>query len=392
MSVYKQLGVKRVVPAVGPPTVYGGTVMAPEVWRAMREAGRYFIRMADLYEKAGEHIARLAGTEAAYVTQGGAGSIHAAAAVCIAGGDPDKIMQLPDTTGLKNEVIIEQRHRNYWGGPYYFEKSIEVAGGKLVPVGNERACTVAELEGAITDMTAAIHFMVMGHTSPSGEDGLEDALRVAKKHRIPLVVDAASRVVPKTDIGKYNRLGADIVCYGGKYIGGPSAAGFVCGRKSLLRALSGDNAWRWPHGRGFKMDRLMIVALVKALDIWMKSDNNARERRLEAKARTLAKKLSTISGMRAEFVEEPYYSSLPILTPQVKLVFDDPKFIPDYVSEALRKYDPPIIAERASVVAGKDGSLVELPLEEQRVLLVTRSFLPDEYAYVLRAFRRLMKQ
>ena len=366
--------------------------MAPEVWRAMREAGRYYIRMAELYERAGEHIARLVGTESAYVTQGGAGSIHAAAAVCIAGGDPDRIMQLPDTSGLRNEIIIQQRHRNYWGGPYYFEKSIEVAGGRLVPVGNERACTPAEIEGAITDRTAAIHFMVMGHTSPSGEDGLEDAISAAKKNGIPLVVDAASRVVPKSDIGKYNRMGADLACYGGKYIGGPSAAGFVCGKKSLLRALSGDNAWRWPHGRGFKMDRLMIVALVKALDMWMKSDDEGRERRLKGKARTLAKKLSTIPGMRAEFVEEPYYSSLPILTPQVKLVFDDPKFTPDYVNRALREFDPPVIAERASVVAGKGGSLIELPPEEQRVLLMTRSLLPDEYDYIVRVFRRLMKR
>ena len=392
MDFYSQLGIKRVVPAVGPPTDYGGVVMSPEVWKAMREAGRYFISMTELYEKSGERIAKLVGTEAAYVTQGGAGSIHAATAVCIARGDPVKIKQLPDTTDLPNEVIIQERHRHYWGGYYYFEKSIEVAGGRLVPVGNDRTCSPAEVESAITSRTAAIYFMVMGHTSPSGEDGLEETIRVAKKHGIPVIVDAASRVVPKKEIGKFNRMGADLVCYGGKYVGGPSASGFLVGRKDLLKALAGKNAWQWPHGRGLKMDRLMIVALVKALDMYMKTDVDARERRLKSRARSLAKRLSSIPGIKAEFVEEPYYGSLPILAPQVAVAFDDPKYNVDYVIDALKKNRPPIYVELANAVAGKDGSLVILPPEQQRVLLVTRTFLPDEEALILQGFRRLMRK
>ena len=126
---FAELGVERVINAVGPTTRLGSSVLAPDVIAAMTDAAGSFVRMNELQEAAGAAIAEITGAEAGYVTNGAAGGLMLAAAACIAGQDPLRMNQLPDTTGMPNEIIIHRIHRNG------YDHALRAAGAKLIEIG-----------------------------------------------------------------------------------------------------------------------------------------------------------------------------------------------------------------------------------------------------------------
>ena len=111
MDVYARLGVRPIVNARGMNTMASGSLMPKPVLDAMTEAATAFVDMEELNARAGAHIARLVGVEGAHVTSGSAGGLLLAAAACIAGNDPDRIARLPDTTGMRNEIVIQRCDR-----------------------------------------------------------------------------------------------------------------------------------------------------------------------------------------------------------------------------------------------------------------------------------------
>jgi len=147
-SVYEALGVKHVINATGTVTNLGGSLPAPEVVAAWVEASKHFVSIAELQDKVGEKIARLLGVEAALVTTGAAGSIFLGTAAAVTRGDRDRIHRIPDTTGMKNEVIIQKSHRSG------YDHQMTNVGVKLVDVE-----TRDDLDGAINDRTAMMFFM-----------------------------------------------------------------------------------------------------------------------------------------------------------------------------------------------------------------------------------------
>src|SRR5215470_7963078 len=142
-SIYAELGVRTLINGRGVATFYSSTLMPPEVHRAMERASEHFVEIVELQKAVGARLAQYAGTEAAMVSSGSAACIAQATAGCIAGTDPDKISRLPDTTGMKNEVIITQR--SVW------DRSIALTGARLVPVRS-----LSEMEAAINTKTAMI--------------------------------------------------------------------------------------------------------------------------------------------------------------------------------------------------------------------------------------------
>ena len=133
-NVYARLGVKPVINGVGTVTILGGSVMPPEVVRAMEEASRYFVPLPELQQKAGAKLAEMLGVPAAMVTAGAASAITVATAACVVGGDASKLRQLPDTTGLKNEVIQQKSHRSG------YEAQMSVVGIKDEAAEDEHLC------------------------------------------------------------------------------------------------------------------------------------------------------------------------------------------------------------------------------------------------------------
>ncbi len=280
LSIYDKLGVKRVVNASFALTRLGGSILDAEILDVMAEANKSYCYLWDLEKRAGEVISEVTGAEAGWVTPGAFSGLVLSAAVCIAGNDYEKMRRLPDTTGMKNEIIIQRCNRLL-----VYDRSMEVPGGKFVFVGDERwGCTPNLIEKAITDKTAAIHYAAL--MRPRREVApIEAVVEVAHNHGVPVIVDAAGMTWPLEGLSRYTDMGCDMVCYGGKYVGGPNSTGFVIGKKDLVDAVAlhsfiGAEAgpleqggyWR-SIGRGYKLDRQEIVALVVALQRWVKLDH-----------------------------------------------------------------------------------------------------------------------
>ena len=138
-------GVKPLINGRGTWTYLSASLELPEVRAAQVEAAQHFVNIFDLQKAAGKRLAELTGAESGMITSGAAGAMAVATAGCIAGTDPDKVWQLPDTQGLKNEVVMV-------GGRSVFDSAIRLAGGKLVLVESAE-----EIANAITSNTVMIY-------------------------------------------------------------------------------------------------------------------------------------------------------------------------------------------------------------------------------------------
>ena len=185
-EIYRRLGVRPIIHGCGTTTRYGGSRLRPEALEAMREASTTLVNLDELNEAAGAAIARMLSTEAAFVSAGASSGLILQAAACIAGTDPAKITRLPDTRGMRNEIVIQRAHR------FAYDQAYRVAGGVLVEIGLARRTQPFELEEAITERTAAVAYLVSPFTSPPGTLTLEQAVAVAHKRNVPVIVDAAS--------------------------------------------------------------------------------------------------------------------------------------------------------------------------------------------------------
>ncbi|PYT91228.1 MAG: hypothetical protein DMG36_19020 [Acidobacteria bacterium] len=217
-NVYSRLGVKTVINCRGTWTYLSGSLQFPEVQQAQAEASRHFVNMVDLHHAVGERLAELTGAESGLITSGAAGAMAAATAACMAGSDPKKIWQLPDTTGLKHEVIMV-------GGRSAFDNAIRLAGAKLVLV--EKPDDIAS---AITGNTAMIYTTDLG-------DKLAREAAIAKDYNVPLLLDDAAGIPPIDNIKLYAKMKLDLYTFsGGKGLRGPQCSGVLLGRKDLIEA------------------------------------------------------------------------------------------------------------------------------------------------------------
>ncbi len=147
-SIYQALGVKQVINATGTVTTLGGSLMPPEVVAAWAEASRHFVNLLDLHDKVGERIARLINVEAALVTTGAAGALLLGTAAAVTRGDPNLVKRLPDTTGVKNEVILQKAHHTC------YDNQLTNVGVRLIDVE-----TPGDVKRAVNGRTALMFFM-----------------------------------------------------------------------------------------------------------------------------------------------------------------------------------------------------------------------------------------
>ena len=137
-TTFQRFGVRPVINACGIYTDLGGTVFSPRVWQAMQEINTHFVRMVDLLDRSGEILAKLVGAQAARVVPGASAAITLGTAACIAGKDGHAWEQLPDTTGLKNEVLIQKAHRYKYDAWFALQ---EVVSSRLAPRSPQRPPT-----------------------------------------------------------------------------------------------------------------------------------------------------------------------------------------------------------------------------------------------------------
>jgi D-glucosaminate-6-phosphate ammonia-lyase len=280
MSIYQKLGVKRVVNAGFLFTRLGGSTLHPTVLAAMEEANENWAPMWDLIKRGGEIIAEACGAEAGWITSGAFNALVLASAAAMAGKDPEKMRRLPHSENMKNEIIIQRANRLY-----LYDRSMEVPGGHFVQVGDESwGCTPELMEQAINEKTAAIHHVLTGRLRP-GVLSVEETIKIAHRHGVPVILDIAGMTYPTEILSKYVKMGVDVACYGGKYVGGPNSTGFCIGKKDMIEAIAlhsfigseaGPNdmgGFYRSIGRGYKLDRQEVVGLLTAFQRWTTMDH-----------------------------------------------------------------------------------------------------------------------
>lgn len=286
-EVYTRFGVRPFINGVGTVTVYGGSLMPPEVVRAMDEASRYFVMVPELQRKAGEHLAKLIGVPAAMVTAGAASSITVATTACVIRNDPSKLPMLPDTTGLPNEVIQPKAHRSG------YEAQIRLVGAKVIEVE-----TVEELESAIGPRTAMLFYM--NRADGEGRISRQDFLRIGKERNVPTFNDAAADVPPVSRLSSIVKEGFDLVAFsGGKGMRGPQSTGLLLGRKDLIEAAMPAISPAGGIGRGMKVGKEEIVGLVAAVERFLRLDHQAEWRMLENRVADIIHVVSSVPGVKA---------------------------------------------------------------------------------------------
>jgi uncharacterized pyridoxal phosphate-dependent enzyme len=335
MGVYQRLGVQPVINARGMNTMASGSLMPQPVLDAMAEAASAFVDMEELNRKAGEHIAKLIGVEAAHVTSGSAGGLLLSAAAVIAGDDPQAIVQLPDTTGLRDGIVIEKCRR------IRYDQALRTAGARLIEVGDEDGCTPEQLEAGIDDRTAAVMHIVSPYLGQNGVP-VEQAIEIAHRRGLPVIVDGASTLPPVSHLTRWTSLGADLVIYsGGKGIRGPQGSGLLLGRKDLIRAVALNGAPNGAIGRPAKVSKEDIIGLVTALELFLAEDWTIEWAKHIEEAREIVGALDGLAGISAVVDDD----SSTWTTPTILINVDKEKtgLTPETVMDRLRTGDPPIL-------------------------------------------------
>ena len=365
MGVYQKLGVKTKINAVGNGTAIGGSIMAPEVIAAMQEASQNFIDLNELLAKAGQYIADVVGVEACYITSGAAGGVLISTAACMTGKDWAKVHQLPDTQGMKNEVIMQVMQRNY------YELMVREAGAKLVEIGLANTTNSWHLEAALNEQTAAIiHFVAY---SPPQDLPLEEVIKIAHKRDVPVVVDAAAEFPSFSILREYIDMGADLVIFsGGKGIRGPQSSGLILGRKDLIEACAMNGSPYHGVGRPCKVGKEEIIGLVTAIELF--SDPEYERKELEGWHLRTGYIVETLSDLSHVTVESGFPKDFagvqvnPGIVPVAVVTWDN-QAIPltkEKAASALLEGDPGIY-----VATSRDGIVIAphtlLPGEERIV-------------------------
>lgn len=337
MEIYDRLGVRRVINACGTMTPLGGVIMRPEVLEAMEEASKWFVDLRDLLEKAGHRAAELAGVEAAYITSGAAAGLVLSAAACMTGHDPAKIARLPDTTGIKNEVIIHKCQRNVW------DRAILTAGVRFVEIGIGHETRPWELQAAISEQTAAIaYFPCYGERQSLS---LSEVIAIAKEHNVPTIVDVAAELPPAANLHAYNDAGADLVIFsGGKMIGGPQSTGLILGRSHLIEACALNANPNFAIGRPMKVGKEEIMGLLTALELFVDHDFDADLTRWESQVAHFIEIISNVPNVTVRRVFPGQDENRPACVPRAHIEFD-PRTMgitPEEVAKRLMEGDPSI--------------------------------------------------
>jgi len=297
MSIQDRYGLEALINAAGFPTIVGANVAAPEVIEAVRQALAVNVEIDELQRRACQVIAQTTGAEAGCVTSSCSSAVSIAVAAAMTGPDFGRIQQLPDTTGMANEVILQAAHDINFGAP--ISQMVRLAGARVVRIGSANHAGVFQLASAFTPPTAAVLFVVSGAIQPEAQLlSLEQCVAEAGPRRIPVIVDAAA----EPDLRPYLRSGADLVVASGhKAIGAPTS-GLICGRKALVRACYLQN---WGIGRAMKVGKEGIVGLMAALELWAKRDPAAERARLDQMAAIFDQRLSGRADLRPQRETNP---------------------------------------------------------------------------------------
>jgi len=264
---------RRVINGCGHFTSLGGSRLHPRALEAIQGISGMFVDINALLLRAGERVAKLARAPpgySAHVTTGASAGLALATAACLCRGQPSISAQLPDTSGLqKTEVVVDAGSDQRW------LQSIALTGATIVKAGsNDRPMTASELKAAVCDRTALIIYFA--GAAPHGL-ALEDVIAIAKVSGTPVIVDAAARLPPISNLHSLAEAGADCVLFsGGKAVRGPQTSGFMIGKQWLIEgarmnACPNENTCCRP----MKTSKESVVGLVAALEAFVEEQTSS---------------------------------------------------------------------------------------------------------------------
>lgn len=374
-SIYTNIGVKPLINGRGVWTYLSGTLELPAVRAAKEQAAMHYVEIFELQRAVGKRLAELSGAEAAMVTSGAAGAMAAATAACIAGDDSAKIWQLPDTTGMKDEVVM-------FPGRNAFDSAIRLAGGKLV-----LAPTVEDIPKAITANTAMIY------TTATGER-LEKAQQIATRAAVPLLLDQAAGIPPIDSMRLYAKMGIDLYTFsGGKGLRGPQCSGLLFGRKDLINAaLANYNPWEGSVCRPMKVGKEEIMGCLAAVEWWMKADLKKLDREWRRQLGRIKTLAESVRGVEAEISP----SRDPYRVPRLTIRWDEQtwRFTIADCDRQLREGDPRIevltLGNNPPLVPAVREKELKLPARPDQMHIISQTLRPGDELIIGRRLREIL--
>jgi L-seryl-tRNA(Ser) seleniumtransferase len=306
-DIYRSIGVRPLVNARGTYTIISGSLMLPEVRAAMDAAAQHYVHLDELAEAVGARLAELTKAEWGLVTSGCAAALTHATAACVAGGNPDLHVRIPNLGGFpRDEAIIPKHSRNV------YDAAVRAVGVRVVEV-----TTPAELEAALGPRTALVYILA-GPEADESPLSTKVIASLAQARGVPVLVDAAAEILTVPNVHLQN--GATLVAYsGGKCLRGPQAAGLLLGRKDLVRAAWVHSAPHHGFARSMKVGKEEAMGMLMAVEMWMKRDHDAEWKRWTSWLEYVARRVSTIDGVTTSIVQPIGLSNR---MPSLKVLWD----------------------------------------------------------------------
>ena len=300
-SIYESVGLRPFINCTSDRTINGGAEALPEVIEAIRASSYYHVNLEELMAEAGPRIAELLGAPGAMVSSGCAGALTCATLACMAGGDFETLQQVPNTDGIKDEVVVPRWSRSI------YDHAVRMTGAKMINVE-----TLADLEWAFGPQT----FMVFAGKEvhfPESKIPLQTLAKAAHARGVPVLVDAAAELPLKPD--PYLLAGADLVAYsGGKALKGPQSAGLLLGRKDLIAAAFIASAPHHTFARPMKVSKEEIMGTLAAVKALVTTrDIEAEWEQYRTWYRHIRDRITQVPGVKARIVESLRPSYYPVL-------------------------------------------------------------------------------
>ncbi len=292
-NIYQSIGVEPVINCVGTYTIIGGSLERPEVVQAMHDASGFFVQYDELAFAIGSRLADLTGAEWGMISAGCAAGMKHVTAACVTGGNPEKLIRIPDLTGFdKTDVVIPMSSRNA------YDHSIRNIGVNIITVDSPE-----ELERSLNGRTAMIYLLANDEIPAGAPFSLESIAEMANPLNIPILVDAAAEdlTIPNVHLKR----GATIVAYsGGKALCGPQCAGLLLGKKDIL--MSAWQASSPHHGpcRDNKVGKEEMLGMLAAVESWIKRDHIEKMKTWYSYLDIISKRVSSLPGVTS-IVREP---------------------------------------------------------------------------------------
>jgi D-glucosaminate-6-phosphate ammonia-lyase len=292
-NIYQTIGVEPVINCRGTFTIIGGSIECPEVIAAIHAASGFFVQYDELAFGIGQKLADLTGAEWGMVSAGCAAGMKHVTAGCVTGGNPEKLVRIPNLTGFdKTEVVIPKSSRNV------YDHAIRNIGVDIITVN-----TIGELEKALNPRTAMIYLFSGSQTEPGGSFSTEAVAALAKPGNIPVLIDAAAEdlTIPNVHLQR----GASVVAYsGGKALCGPQCAGLLLGQKDILMSAWQASAPHHGPGRDNKVGKEEMMGMLAAVEAWIARDHAEKEKTWITWLNNIVKRVSTLVNVKTS-IQEP---------------------------------------------------------------------------------------